>query len=382
MRNFDVTIIGGGIAGLGVADACSRRGLSTLLLEAGTVGEATSSNTLRIIHGGFRYLQQLNFARVIRSLRDQSRVAHEFSGCVTPLPCLMPLERIGLKSRIPVTAASVFYGAMMRAGGSPLPHPSVLSHAQVQEIAPQLAPLALHGALCWYDLVMLEPKEIHATLANRIRSSMGVILEHEVAKEIRPTNGGFSVTTARGSEFQSHAVVNTLGPWLHTLVDSIPPLSSPPHWCLGFNITIAQQLHPTHALAVQGRDGRLFFSVPRGAHTTIGTWYVPCEPPKPLTEKPQKPLVPESAIAAFITSYNNACGHTVIEPQDITDIDAGILPMKSQGATGPLLYGSEHIELKAGYCEVMSTKYTTFRSQGEYVASKLLRDYFPQKERL
>jgi tRNA-dihydrouridine synthase len=78
MHHYEITIIGGGIAGLGVAEACAARGVNALVLEAHKTAQATSDNTLRIIHGGFRYLQQANIARVIRSLRDQSSIARDF----------------------------------------------------------------------------------------------------------------------------------------------------------------------------------------------------------------------------------------------------------------------------------------------------------------
>jgi glycerol-3-phosphate dehydrogenase len=364
MTQFDVAILGGGIAGLGVADACAERGLSAVVLEANSVTQGASHNTLRIIHGGFRYLQQLNLSRVVRSLHDQNYVARSFPDAVRPLPCLMPLARTGLKSRWPVTAAATLYGLVMRACRSPLPSPTVLSAEQVSTLAPQLASIAPRGALCWHDVVMTDPARIHAQLTGQLRLRGVEVREQTRVSAVTTTARGFNVHIEHGSQVEATRVINTLGAWLGSV--NIPQdLQGPrPAWCLGFNLIVSKQLHPTHAVGVQSSDGRLFFCVPRGAHTAIGTWYVPYPHSAPLEAHGAKPSVPESAISDFIQSFNRAVDVFQIQRSEIIDIDAGILPMKSERQNGPLLFGSEIISSRNGYCEVISTKYTTFHSQG------------------
>lgn len=365
MTRFDIAILGGGIAGLGVADACVQRGLSTVILEANTVAHGASNNTLRIIHGGFRYLQQLNIARVVRSLNDQSYVARSFPEAVKPLPCLMPLTRTGFKSRWPVTAAAILYGAIMRACRSPLPSPTVLSAEKVKNLAPKLAAIAPRGALLWHDVVMTEPARIHVELQSQLRSRGAEIREHTKALAVVKSSHGFHIQVENGLEIEATSVVNTLGAWLGGI--AIPEdLRGPrPAWCLGFNLIVSKQLHPTHACGVQSPDGRLFFCVPRGAGTAIGTWYIPYRDTTSLQAYSTKPSVPDYAIQDFITSFNQTFPSFQIQASDICDIDAGVLPMKAETSTGPELYGSEIISSREGYCEVISTKYTTFRSQGQ-----------------
>jgi glycerol-3-phosphate dehydrogenase len=376
MQHYEITIIGGGIAGLGVAEACAARGVKALLLEAHKTASATSDNTLRIIHGGFRYLQQANLARVIRSLNDQSSVARDFPHATTPLPCLMPLAKTGLKSRLPVTIAAHLYGSLMRVCRSPLPVPSVLSHREFAELAPDLAATNPHGALCWYDLVMTNPALLASQLTETLTSRGITIREETPVKAISETGSGFEVITQTGEHFQSRSVVNTLGPWIHSIEIPAHLQGQRPQWCLGFNLVISKQLHATHALGVQSPDGRLFFCVPReyatgsgtASGSAIGTWYVPCEPPSSEAQG-KTPLVPESEIARFIESFRSAYPGVNLSQSDIVSVDAGILPMKSLSAAGPVLYGAEllHRGRNARYVEVLSTKYTTFRSQGARV---------------
>jgi glycerol-3-phosphate dehydrogenase len=369
-HNYDVIILGGGISGLGVARAAAERRIPALVIEAGEIASATSNNTLRIIHGGFRYLQKLQLPRVIRSLNDQTYAATHFPDAVTPLPCLMPLRQFGLKSKLPVTAAALMYGTTMKLARSPLPTPRVLSTRAVEQLAPQLAPLAPHGALCWYDLVMTDPLAIATQLSQEVTAQNVTILQHTKAVSVTRTPHGYTVTTNTGETLSTRSVVNTLGPWIHSITLPESPLRTHSQWCLGFNLTISRQLHPTHAIAVESPDGRLFFAVPRGATTTIGTWYSPCSAPNLNTLGTPLTIAPEN-ITRFITSWNTAWPAQSISEGDVIATDVGILPMRREGRSGPELFGAELISTNNNYCEVLSTKYTTFRSQGRAVVARL-----------
>jgi glycerol-3-phosphate dehydrogenase len=370
MRAHDLIIIGGGISGLGVAAAATARGMRPLVLEAGRCVMATSNNSLRIIHGGFRYLQNLHIPRVIRSLQDQSYVFNTFRDAVEPLPCLMPLAPRGLKSKLPVSAAALTYGAIMKLSGSPIPSPSVISAREVAARVPTLSSHARYGALCWYDVVMTKPELLAQRLVETISAAGAEVREHTRVRSVSKHENEFQIATESGETFTTTQVVSTLGPWL----DSVPIPSHlkglRPLWCKGFNITISRQIHPTHALGIQSADGRLFFCVPRGTGTSIGTWYVPLK--NPLGAIDSHPLsVTEEELAHFIDSFNAVLPQEAITSTDISSVDVGVLPMKHDSRTGPCLYGSEILHATSGYVEVLSTKYTTFRSQGRAAVKAL-----------
>ena len=362
VETFDTIILGGGISGLGVAREVASAGYSTLVLEAGTCGNATSNNTLRIIHGGFRYLQHLDLPRVIKSLNDQSALINEVPGAVQPLPCLMPLSRFGMKSRLPVTCATLLYGAIMRANASPLPAPHIVSPEKIHSTVKTLRSKAPHGALCWYDCVMTDPAAITRHLMNQVTTAGGQIREENPVARVEGRNKNFTVHTANGEIFTARCVINTLGPWLGTVQVPNELAGARPRWCKGFNLVIKQQLDPTYGIGVQSSDGRLFFYVPRGTGTAIGTWYLP----HPDISLP--PSVSEHEIAQFLHAFNASLPEAGITKHDIVHIDVGILPMERTSPSGPQLIAHERIHAREGYVEVMSTKYTTFRSQGRRVA--------------
>jgi len=367
VETFDVIILGGGISGLGVAREVVSAGRSTLVLEAGTCGNATSNNTLRIIHGGFRYLQSFDLPRVIKSLNDQSALIAEVPNAVQPLPCLMPLTRFGMKSRIPVTCATLLYGTIMRANGSPLPTPHIISSQKIHSTVRTLRSKAPYGALCWHDGVISDPGAITRHLMTHITTAGGTIREATPVERIEGRHNNFTVHTANGETFAARCVVNTLGPWLGTVQVPSELAGYRPRWCKGFNLIIKQQLDPTYGIGVQSADGRLFFCVPRGTGTALGTWYLP------HPDISVAPSVSEHEIAQFLHALNASLPEAAITKHDIVHIDVGILPMEGTSPAGPQLIAHERIHEREGYIEVMSTKYTTFRSQGQRVAGVVER---------
>jgi len=89
-QEHDVLIIGGGIHGAALAHACSRQGMRVALVEQGDFGQATSANSLKIIHGGLRYLQHLNIRRMRASILARRDIVRLAPWYVRPLPCLIP----------------------------------------------------------------------------------------------------------------------------------------------------------------------------------------------------------------------------------------------------------------------------------------------------
>lgn len=367
VERFDVIIVGGGISGLGVARECTAAGLSTLLLEANECGGATSNNTLRIIHGGFRYLQNFDLPRLLQSLDDQTTLMRELPEAIKPLPCVMPLSRFGLKSRLPVTCAALMYGAFMRLKGSQLPVPRTISSKRVHSTIKALRERCDHGALCWCDGVMVDPHAVTQHLISQVRTSGGVIEERTPVEEVRREGEGFTVRSATGKDFCGRAVVNTLGPWLNSIALPDDCKRAGPAWCRGFNLVIKQQIDPHYGIGIESSDGRLFFCVPRGSGTALGTWYLP----HPDISVP--PTVSEHEIAQFLHAFNKALPGLGISKSDVVDVDVGILPMVSTKPGVVTLLAHEQVHAQRGYIEVLSTKYTTFRSQGQTVLGSIKR---------
>src|SRR5688500_19538362 len=96
----DLLVIGAGIQGACIAWDAALRGLRVALVERDDVGAATSANSLRIIHGGLRYLARGDFPRMRESIRERTALLRIAPGLVEPLPVLIPTYRSILRSRM------------------------------------------------------------------------------------------------------------------------------------------------------------------------------------------------------------------------------------------------------------------------------------------
>jgi glycerol-3-phosphate dehydrogenase len=91
-ERFDVLIIGGGVTGAGAALDAASRGLSVALIEARDLASGTSSRSSKLIHGGLRYLEQLEFGLVTEALQERGLLATRLAPhLVRPVPILVPL---------------------------------------------------------------------------------------------------------------------------------------------------------------------------------------------------------------------------------------------------------------------------------------------------
>src|SRR5438132_8028311 len=106
---YDVVIVGGGLAGAGVAREPALRGGSGALVEKGGFASATTSQSSKLIHGGLRYLELFDFGLVRESLRERETLRRLAPHLVRPLPFLVPIYRDSWRSLIKVRIGLKLY---------------------------------------------------------------------------------------------------------------------------------------------------------------------------------------------------------------------------------------------------------------------------------
>ena len=104
-NSYDLLVIGAGVYGLFAAWDAAMRGLRVALIDRGDFGNATSSNSLRVIHGGLRYLQHGDIRRMRISIRERATLMRIAPDLVNPLPFLIPTYGWAMKGKPALTAA-------------------------------------------------------------------------------------------------------------------------------------------------------------------------------------------------------------------------------------------------------------------------------------
>ncbi len=194
-ERFDVLVIGGGITGAGAALDAASRGLRVALVEARDLAAGTSSRSSKLIHGGLRYLEQLDFKLVYEALRERDLLVSRLAPhLVRPVPFLFPLYR-KVVERPYVGAGLVLYDAM-EGTRRPVPYHRHLSARGAQKRAPALSPERLAGAMLYYDA---QVDDARYTLAvARTAAAHGAVVATQ-ARAVAVTRGpdGVRVTGAR-----------------------------------------------------------------------------------------------------------------------------------------------------------------------------------------
>ena len=111
-REFAVLVVGGGITVAVTAWDAAQRGLSVALLERGDFGGATSAESLKVVHGGVRYLQHLDVVRVRESSRERRALLRMAPHLVHPMPFVVPTYGHGMRGPEILGAAFVILNAL------------------------------------------------------------------------------------------------------------------------------------------------------------------------------------------------------------------------------------------------------------------------------
>jgi len=221
---YDLVVIGGGIQGIALAFEAARRGYRAVLLERGDFGGGTSWSSLRIIHGGLRYLQSLDLRRFRESVAERRWFLRHFPDLVRPLPCLMPLYGRGLKRpgflRLAL-AANDLLGLQRNRGLEPrvrLPRGRVLSARETSQLFPQVRQQGLRGGALWYDAVMLSSERVLMELLGWACRCGATALNYVEVERVVLEDGRCAGVEARdrvadrAHRFRAPRVVNAAGP--------------------------------------------------------------------------------------------------------------------------------------------------------------------------
>ena len=296
-RTHDVLVVGGGAFGASAIWEAASRGLTAALVEKGDFCAATSAHHFKMVHGGIRYLQHGDVARVRESSHERSALLRIAPHLVKPLPILIPTYGSGLRGRPFLGAGMLAYDLLtcdrnrdlQKARRIPLGR--FVSRQAVLNHFPGIEPSGLTGGAVFCDGQMYNPPRLALSFIKSAAERGALVANYlEVTDFIRSgnrVNGVKARDVLTGAHLKIHAkqVLNTSGPWAHRLLKSSLGLTVKPAPTFSRDLAfVINRRFPSSmglALASQTKDadsildrgGRHLFAVPWRGYTLIGVWH-------------------------------------------------------------------------------------------------------------
>jgi len=385
--HFDVAIIGGGIAGAGIARDAALRKLRVVLFEKNRFGSGTSARSSKLIHGGIRYLELAwqalkarDFAKAwkdfrfvffsLREARTLERIAPEI---VKPLPIVIPFYENDGRNRWFVFAGTVLYFLLSILSGKARPPQFFPSADSLLRLVPELKPQGLLGGVLLWDRTADDQELVRETLRSAVRAGAKALENAEVVQyRFNEKTGSFEITVRNRGEtplFRATRLVNASGPWLDQVRETANERDGDYLYPLaGAHITVPPFVR--QSLLLKAADGRLFFVMYRGDHCRVGTT-------ERLETDPDSVRATDEEIRYLLDSVSQFFPSAGLDRSAVLSTDAGIRPLSAQekGLLDSAM-SREH-ELRfgpTGVLHVIGVKLTDYRRAAEEVVNLLVRD--------
>ena len=274
-KYFDLIVVGGGIVGSGIARDAALRGLSVALFEKGDYCCGTTARSTRLIHGGLRYLETLNFGLVRLDLKEREILLRIAKHLVRPLPFLVPFYRTSPAYRCKVRLGMMLYDLL--SFDKSLPFHRRLTRSEIMISEPRLEPQGLQGGFLYYDAQVPSPERL--VIENLIDAQEHGAAAYNYSEVIGALHDGNSIlgvrvrdlTAMTETEVRSRVVVNAGGPWFDQLSGRLlRNRKARVRMTKGIHL-ICPSLSRQALVFLSNLDKRLFFIVPWMGQSLVGT---------------------------------------------------------------------------------------------------------------
>jgi glycerol-3-phosphate dehydrogenase len=382
---FDVLIIGGGIHGAAIAREASRQGFKTALIEMNDFGHSTSFNSMKVIHGGLRYLQHGNIKRIRQSVRSRKILQRIAPHLIKAVPFLVPTYGYGIKSKN-VMRSALFLNDLISfdrnfkiASEDHIPSGKIINKNEARKILSGINQGNITGGAVWYEAVvqnterlllkfLLDAYDYDFTAANYVEAFEFLIQNNQV-------KGVLAKDLINSNEFNIKAkiIINAVGPWFNLIQKSLKLIEKPEiKLTKAVNIIVKRKIFSSYGVGLEGKQGfvdtdalirrgkRLFFFVPIKNYTMIGTSY------KQYEGEVNDLKITTEDIREIINEVNYINPSLQLTSDDVSFYHVGLVPMDEtsdadniQAERHSAVYNYEKILNLKNLFSVKSVKYTT-----------------------
>lgn len=374
---FDLIVIGGGITGAGILLDASLRGLKVLLVEKTDFASGTSSKSTKLIHGGLRYLKQLEIG-LVRETGMERAVAHK-NAChlVHPENMLLPIVQNGTFSKFSASLAIAVYDLL--AGVEKSQRRKNLTKDDVSKLEPLLKSEALKSGIV-YSEYRTDDARLTIELVKAALRNGGMAFNHMEVKDFIYTEdhqvgGVICYDHIQGEEttFNAQQIVSSSGPW----VDSVNKIEdedseSNLHLTKGSHIVFSRtDFNLKQSIYFDAFDDRMIFAIPRGKVVYVGTTDT-------SYDKSLDDIRCTNEDATYLLDALKRLFH--VEHLSIKDIKsswAGVRPLIKQKGKGPseISRKDEIFISESGLISIAGGKLTGFRKMAQKIVDLVARNH-------
>lgn len=367
---LDVLVIGGGITGAGIALDAATRGLRTGIVEAQDWAGGTSRWSSKLVHGGLRYLQQLDFKLVAEALSERERLLYTLAPhLVKPVPFLYPITR-PVWERPYVTAGIGLYDTLAHVGSkvASMPFHRHMSARGVSKAFPSIKPGSMVGAVKYWDGKVDDARLVLTLIRTAV--GYGALAASRTRVTGLDTNDRGAVVGAHiedlesGREFTVRArkVIAATGVWTEKTQDmaqadgGLKVLASK-----GIHIVVARERIKGDVGLILQTEKSVLFVIPWDRHWLIGTTDTPYD-------HDISAPVASGADIDYVLEHANVVLNDPLTRDDVIGAFAGLRPLLQPG----LKDGAEAVSTKVsrehtvtevtpGLISIAGGKLTTYR---------------------
>ena len=368
-EHFDLTVIGGGITGAGIALDAASRGLSVALVEMKDFASGTSSKSTKLIHGGLRYLKQFE-VQLVREVGRERAIVHKLAPhLVTSEKMLLPITEDGTYGKIGTSVGLKVYDFLADVEGDD--RRQMLNKEETLEKEPLLRANDLTGG-GYYAEYRTDDARLTIEIIKQAAEYGAVSLNYVKAEGFTYNDAG-KITGVQcrdlldDTEFEINStyVVSAAGPWVDTLRKKDDSLKGKKLFLSkGVHIVVPHDRLPLHnAVYFDVPDGRMMFAIPRNRVTYIGTTDTPYK-----GDMDDIPAYTED-VQYILDGANQAFPSANLEMKDVESHWAGLRPLifEEGKSASEMSRKDEIFESPTGLMSIAGGKLTGYRKMAERI---------------
>lgn len=381
-ETFDLAVIGGGITGAGIALDASSRGMKVAVVEKNDFASGTSSKSTKLIHGGLRYLKQLEIDLVREVGRERAILHKNAPHLVMPDNMLLPITEDGSLGRFTSYLGLSVYDLL--AGVKLTERKRMLRKFATRKKEPLLRNDILKGGALYKEyrtddarlvIEVLKTASEYETYALNYAEFLDLIYEggSVVGMRVKDKIGGKQI------KITAKKIINASGPWVDHIRKKDNSLQGKRlHLTKGVHLVVPHERLPVkQSVYFDVDDGRMIFVIPRGEITYIGTTDTDYK------NDTDSPTTSVKDVEYLLGAVNFMFPTAKLERKDITSTWAGLRPLIHKEGKSPseLSRKDEIFFSESGLISIAGGKLTGFRKMAERAVDIVARQLQNEKNR-